>query len=272
MKKKSESEKDNNLLFLADYIFEKVFKNYTMKQWWISAEEIDPNVMNRVPISISRDNRYFPHHKYQWMPMKWYTKMFEKMLDSPKIKVFLNTKFSDVKNNFEYENLYFTWSIDEFFDYKYWKLWYRKTLYDIETLNIQSYQENSVVNYPNDYEHTRITEFKKFYPNSEFFTYDKTVICKEIPWIWEIDAYPISSTKNHKLLEKYQEENKDSNVKFIWRLWSYSYLDMDKSIKQVFDLLQKENNSLSNFVWRMWGFNYFDKNKIINQIFKVFQI
>ena len=237
LRQKSESENDKNLSFLADYIFEKVFKNYTMKQWWISAEEIDPNVMNRVPVVISRDNRYFPHHKYQWMPVNWYTKMFEKMLDSPKIKVCLNTKFSDIKDEIEYEKLYFTWSIDEYFDYKYWKLWYRKTLYDLETLNIQSYQDNSVVNYPNDYEYTRITEFKKFYPNSPTFNCNKTVICKEIPWIWEIDAYPISSPENHELLKKYQSENKDSNVKFVWRLWNYSYFDMDKTIKNVLDLI-----------------------------------
>ena len=239
LKEKSRIENDKNLSFLADYIFEKVFKNYTMKQWWISADEIDPNVMNRVPIVISRDNRYFPHHKYQWMPVGWYTKMFERMLDNPKIKVCLNTKFSDIKDGIEYEKLYFTWSIDEYFDYKFWRLWYRKTLYDLETLNIQSYQENTVVNYPNDYEFTRITEFKKFYPNSPTFNCNKTVICREIPWIWEIDAYPISSPENQELLKKYQEENVDLNIKFVWRLWNYSYFDMDKTIKAVLDLFYK---------------------------------
>ena len=236
LREKSKSQNDENLSFLADYIFEKVFKNYTMKQWWISADEIDSNIMNRVPVVISKDNRYFPHHKYQWMPLGWYTKMFEKMLDNPNIKVCLNTKFSDIKHEIEYEKLYFTWSIDEYFDYKYWKLWYRKTLYDLETLNIQSYQENSVVNYPNDYEFTRITEFKKFYPDSSTFNCNKTVICREIPWIWEIDAYPISSLENQELLKKYQNENTDSNVKFVWRLWNYSYFDMDKTIKNVLDL------------------------------------
>jgi len=235
---KSESENDKNLSFLADYIFEKVFKHYTMKQRWISADEIDPNVMKRVPIVISRDNRYFPHHKYQGMPEKWYTRMFEKMLDHPKIKIMLNTKYSDIKNEIQFDTLYFTWSIDEYFDYKYGKLWYRKTLYDLETLNIQSYQENAVINYPNDYEYTRITEFKKFYPNSSTFSCNKTVICREIPWIWEIDAYPISSPENQELLKKYQEENKDSKVKFVGRLGNYSYFDMDKTIKNVLDLFR----------------------------------
>jgi UDP-galactopyranose mutase len=65
LREKSKKENDKNLSFLTDYIFEKVFKNYTMKQWGISAEEIDSNVMNRVPIVISKDDRYFSHHKYQ---------------------------------------------------------------------------------------------------------------------------------------------------------------------------------------------------------------
>ena len=236
LKEKSKSENDKNLLFLSDYIFEKVFKNYTIKQWWISAEEIDPKVMNRVPVVVSKDDRYFPNHKYQWMPINWYTKMFEKMLDNENIEICLNTKFRDIKDKIEYEKLYFTWSIDEYFDYKYWKLWYRKTLYDIKELNIQSYQENSVINYPNDYEYTRITEFKKFYPNSITIDYNKTVICREIPWIWEIDAYPISSKENQEILEKYKQETINLNVNFLWRLWNYNYLDMDKTIKSVLDI------------------------------------
>jgi UDP-galactopyranose mutase len=54
-------------------------------------------------------------------------------------------------------------------------------LYDLETLDIGAYQENSVINYLNDYDYTRITEFKKFYPNSSIFNCNKTVICREIP-------------------------------------------------------------------------------------------
>lgn len=270
LKGKSESENDENLSFLADYIFEKVFKNYTMKQWWISAKEIDSNVINRVPVAISKDDRYFSHHKYQWMPVEGYTKMFEKMVDDPKINIYLNTKFNDIKDKIEYEKLYFTWSIDEFFDFKYWRLWYRRILYDIETLNIPSYQKNSVVNYPNDYKYTRITEFKKFYPESESFNCNKTVICREFPWIWEIDAYPILSKENLKLLERYQKNNKDSNVKFIWRSWSYSHLDMDKAINQVFEILKKEDN-LIRFAWRLWNYGYFSVNKVSEQVFKVLE-
>lgn len=237
LREKAKAESNEDLQFISDYIFEKVFKNYTMKQRWISAEEINPNVMNRVPILISRDNRYFPKNKYQGMPVGWYTKMFEKMLDNTNIKVLLNTNFNDIKDDIEYEKLYYTWSIDEFFDYKFWKLEYRKTLYQLEEYDLQSYQENTVINYPNDFEYTRITEYKKFYPMSPTYDVEKTVICKEIPWKWNIEAYPIENEKNMELLNKYISITPE-NVVFLWRLWNYKYFDMDKTIKSVLDYIK----------------------------------
>lgn len=237
LREKAHNENNKELSFIAEYIFEKVFKNYTIKQWWIKAENINQEVLKRIPILISRDDRYFSHNKYQWMPINGYTKMFENMLNNKNIKVLLNTDYKDVINEIKYENLYFTWPIDEYFDFKYWKLDYRKTLYKLETYNKQSFQENIVINYPNDYEYTRITEFKKFYPNSSTFNINKTVICKEIPWIWDIEAYPVETIENLKILEKYKiEASKLKNVYFLWRLANYKYFDMDKTIKNILDI------------------------------------
>ena len=236
LREKAKKENNKELSLLAEYIFEKVFKNYTIKQWQISAEDINPEVLKRVPVIISKDDRYFPHNKYQWMPKYWYTNMFKKMLDNKNIKVLLNTDYKDIISEIKYEKLYFTWPIDEFFNFKYWKLDYKKTAYKLETYNKKSFQENIVINYPNDYEYTRITEFKKFYPNSSTFNIEKTVICKEIPWIWDIEAYPVETKENLEILEKYKKEaNKLKNILFLWRLANYKYFDMDKTIKNVLD-------------------------------------
>lgn len=236
LRNKANEIKDKNLQFIADYIFEKIFKNYTIKQWWISADDINQDILKRVPVLMNKDNRYFPHNKYQWMPQDWYTKMFEKMLDSKNIKIMLNTDYKDIINDIKYERLFFTWPIDEFFDYKYWKLDYKKTLYKLEEYDKQSYQENIVINYPNDYEYTRITEFKKFYPHSPTYNINKTVICKELPWVWDIDAYPVETDENLKILEKYKNEaNILKNIYFLWRLADYKYMDMDKTIKNALD-------------------------------------
>src|SRR5690606_8633660 len=64
--KLSESD-DEDLKFLSKYIYEKVFLNYTLKQWGLKPEDLDPTVTGRVPIYISRDNRYF-QDQYQGMP------------------------------------------------------------------------------------------------------------------------------------------------------------------------------------------------------------
>jgi len=239
IKERAEKENNDELSFLANYIYEKIFKFYTMKQRGIEENEIDPEVMKRVPIVISRDDRYFPNQKYQWMPSEWYTKMFERMLDNEHIKIMLDSDYKDIIWEIEYEKLFVTSPIDEFFDYKYWELWYRKTLFKFETLDVQSFQDAVTVNYPNDYEWTRITEMKKFYPLSPTYNLNKSVILKEYPWIWEIKSYPIRTNKDLEILEKYENEAKSlDSVYFVWRLANYKYRDMDKTIKNVLDLVK----------------------------------
>ncbi len=242
LKEKAKEVWDNNLKFIANYVFEKIFKNYTIKQWWIKPEEIDLEVLKRVPILISKDWRYF-QDKYQWMPKYWYTKMFETMLNNPRIKILLNTDYKEVINQIEYKKMFYTWPIDYFFNYKYWKLEYRKTLYKFEAVDKKEFQPVAVVNYPNDYEFTRITEFKHFYKNSPTYNIKKTVICKEYPWIWKIEAYPVLNEKNLTIFKKYKfEAKKLKNIYFIWRLAEYRYYNMDQAIKNVLDFF----NSIYN--------------------------
>lgn len=62
---------------------------YTMKQWGKSPKEIDPAVSGRVPVLLSRDNRYF-QDTYQGMPKDGYTQIFEQMLDYEGIELRLD--------------------------------------------------------------------------------------------------------------------------------------------------------------------------------------
>ena len=86
---------DKEIKWLADYIYEKVYLNYMEKQWEVKPEELDASVTERVPVYISRDNRYFKD-RYQMMPKNGYTEMFKKMLDNPKINIMLNTNAFDL--------------------------------------------------------------------------------------------------------------------------------------------------------------------------------
>lgn len=235
LREKAKEVSDKNITFIADFVFEKIFKNYTIKQWGIGADEIDQNVLKRVPILISKDDRYF-QDTYQWMPEFGYTKMFENMLNNKHIKILLNTDYKDIIEDIQFENLFFTWPIDEYFWYKYGKLDYRKTLYQFDSHEEESFQDYSVVNYPNDYEFTRITEMKKFYPNHPTFGIKKTVTCTEYPGIWEINAYPIENSENLDILERYKIEAKTlKNIHFLWRLANYKYFNMDQTIKNILD-------------------------------------
>jgi UDP-galactopyranose mutase len=244
-------EEDTDLKFLANYVYDKVFKNYTAKQWGLKPEDIDPQVTARVPIYISRDNRYFTD-KYQVIPKEGYTKIFEKMLNHPNIKIMLNTDFKETID-IDYENkkifflgqelkgkLIFTGMIDELFNFKYGYLPYRSLDLKFETIDEEYYQEAPVINYPNDYDFTRITEFKYIHPIKS----DKSTILMEYPKNYEpnkdIPYYPVFKKENQELYNRYKEEaGKFNNLILIGRLADYKYYDMDDAIKRALEVFEE---------------------------------
>ncbi len=231
---------DKDLNFLAHYIYEKVFFNYSEKHWGMSLEQLDSFVSSRVPILIGRNPNYF-HDTYQGIPMSGYTSLIENMLDNQNIEVRLSVDSSEIispNNCGDFKRVFNTASIDEFFGYKYGKLPYRSIRLDITELDIPYYQSNSVINYPCNYDFTRIHEFK-YYLNKNC---DKTVIAKEYAEDFEIDknerCYPILNTYNQELYKKYQEDVKSiKNLIFLGRLGEYKYYDMDKAIARVLDVI-----------------------------------
>lgn len=241
---------DSDLKFLADFIYEKVFLNYTIKQWGVTPEEIDPEVTGRVPVSFSSDNKYF-NDKFQFIPSHSYSKMFESLIENPNIKLLLNTDYNEViKMNFETHQisflgkefkgkLIFTGRIDEFFEYKFGKLPYRTLDLKFETIDKPYFQESTVVNYPNDYSFTRISEFKHLYNIKSV----KTTILKEYPREFEerdIPYYPYFTKSAKEIYNKYLEYSKKfENVTFIGRLAEYKYYDMDDVVKRALEIFDE---------------------------------
>lgn len=233
---KNESDKD--LKFIADYIYQNMFENYTCKQWGLKPDEIDPSITSRVPIVISRDNRYF-HDKYQGIPINGYSKMIENILKHPNIKLELNTDYKDICSK-KYDRIFYSGSIDEFFDYKYGQLPYRSLDFDIQTINKEYYQNTSMVNYPNNYDFTRITEHKYFLDEKS----DKTVISVEYPQPFILGKneryYPIKNSETDDLYSKYKEEaSKIQGLYFIGRLGEYKYYNMDQAVERIFEIFEK---------------------------------
>ncbi|MFA5125798.1 MAG: UDP-galactopyranose mutase [archaeon] len=231
-----ELRKHNNVLIreLADYVYNNIFLNYTIKQWDLKPDEIDLSVTARVPVFVSKDDRYF-QSKWQGIPEKGFTEMLNKMLDNPKIKIILSTDYKKIISNYKYKKLFYTGPLDYFFDYKYGKIKYRKIELKFENNNVYSFQENSVINYPNEFDYTRITEFNKFL----FIKNKNTVIAKEFPsWEKGFEAYTLQTEANQRIINKYLEEiNKLDNVVFLGRLAECKYYDVDGTIKKVLEVL-----------------------------------
>src|SRR5699024_9596296 len=100
-------------------LYEKMFKYYTKKQWDKYPEELNASVLDRIPVRLNKDDRYFTD-KYQALPENGYTKIFEKMLAHKNIEVQLNTDYFEVRNSLpEFEKIFYTGPIDQFFDFKY---------------------------------------------------------------------------------------------------------------------------------------------------------
>ena len=216
-------------------IYEKIFESYTRKQWGVDPSELDTSVISRIPIRLNRDTRYFAD-KYQGMPKHGYTKMCENMIKNKNIKIMLNTEYKELIDQIQYETLIYTGPTDEFYDYKHGKLAYRSIQFQFETMDKKDFQEAPVVNYPNDYDYTRITEFKKL----TWQEHNKTTICKEFPCAEGEPYYPFP-TKEHKAQFALYEEDmkKETNVIFLGRLAEYRYYNMDAVVRRALDLFEQ---------------------------------
>lgn len=242
-----QKQEDEDLQFLAQYIYDKVFLYYTTKQWGTSPDEVDSAVTARVPVYISCDERYF-QDVYQGIPIGGYTQMIEKMLDHPNIEVRLNTHYKDLKESFK--SIFWTGSIDEFLDYKYGVLPYRSVYFELEEHNVEYYQNGAVVNYPCNYDFTRIHEYK-YYLND---TAPRTVIAKEYSQAFELGKndryYPIAGEKSEALYGRYLHEVSTlSNVYFLGRLGDYKYYDMDKAVKRALEVVEIANRDAYPSNW-----------------------
>jgi UDP-galactopyranose mutase len=216
-------------------LYEKFFRGYTRKQWGLDPSELDAGVTARVPTRTNRDDRYFTD-TYQAMPLRGYTRMFEKMLDHPNIKVMLQTDYREIAGFVPYREMIYTGPIDEFFDFRYGKLPYRSLEFCFETLDVPVYQPAPVINYPNDYAYTRITELK-YLTGQE---HPKTTIVTEYPRADGDPYYPVPRPENAERYKQYKAlADAMPNVHFVGRLATYKYYNMDQVVAQALAVYQR---------------------------------
>jgi UDP-galactopyranose mutase len=234
--------KEAALARVGPVLYEKIFRDYTKKQWDKYPEELDAEVLNRIPVRTNFDGRYFSDI-HQGLPSEGYTPLFEKMFDHPNITVKLNTDFFDVKETLgEYEKLFYTGQIDQYFGYRHedlGKLEYRSIKFVEETHDKEFYQEGPVINYPGlEEKFTRIVEYKHITKQE----HPKTTISKEYSTDEGEPYYPVPNPRNRAIYESYRKEaealEKDG-VYFVGRLANYKYFNMDQAFKNALDLYAK---------------------------------
>lgn len=234
-------------------LFEAFIMNYTAKQWQTPAEELPPEIIKRLPVRYTYDNRYFSN-PHEGLPVKGYEAWFQNMIKAggDNIEVRLETDyFSDpeiAKLREEKIPTIYTGPIDQFYDYQFGELSWRSLELKKEIVDTHDFQGCPVMNYADlDAEYTRIHEFKHFHPerheNGYADDYNKTVIVREYSKTWQRGDepyYPVNTAENAEKLAKYQElAAKDTHVLFGGRLGEYAYYDMDKTFTSALEAFKK---------------------------------
>jgi UDP-galactopyranose mutase len=220
-------------------LYEKFFRNYTRKQWGLDPSELDSSVAGRIPVRFDRDDRYFTD-TFQAMPLEGFTRMFERMLDSDNITIRTSVEFADIARAYPGSKTIFTGPVDEYFGFRYGPLPYRSLEFKHETYNQERFQPAAVVNYPNDHDYTRVTEFKYLTGQQSA----KTSVVYEYPRAEGDPYYPIPRPENAALYARYKElADRRPDVHFVGRLATYKYYNMDQVVAQALVTYRKILNA-----------------------------
>jgi UDP-galactopyranose mutase len=216
-------------------LYEKFFRGYTRKQWSLDPSELDASVAARVPARADHDDRYFTD-EFQAMPLHGYTRLFERMLDHPNIRIMLNTDFRQIVGEVDYRRMIYSGPVDAFFGYRFGKLPYRSLEFKFETHDREVFQPGAVVNYPNEHAYTRITEFKYLTGQS----HSKTTVVYEFPKSEGEPYYPVPRAQNAELYRRYKAlADATPDVHFVGRLATYKYYNMDQVVAQALALVER---------------------------------
>ncbi len=211
-------------------LYNKFFRGYTRKQWGLDPSELDASVTARVPTRTNRDDRYF-EDSFQAMPRHGYTRMFERMLAHPNIRLMLSTDYRDVAGLLPWRHMVYTGPVDVFFGHRHGRLPYRSLEFRHETLPQAQLQAVGTINHPNDSPYTRVTEFKHLTGQAHPWT----SVVYEHPRADGDPYYPVPRAENQALYRLYEAEAErlQQQVTFVGRLATYRYYNMDQVVGQA---------------------------------------
>jgi UDP-galactopyranose mutase len=234
---------DRAVSLIGRPLYDAFVRGYTEKQWQTDPRELPPEIISRLPVRYTFDNRYF-NDTYEGLPVHGYTAWLERMADHPLIDVVLDVDYFDVRDAVtEGTPVVYTGPLDLYFDHAEGRLGWRTLDFEQEVLPVGDFQGTSVMNYADsDVPWTRIHEFRHFHPERDYPT-DRTVIVREYSRTAEESDepyYPISTPADRQMLQRYrQRAAAEPDVWFGGRLGTYQYLDMHMAIASAMTLCDK---------------------------------
>lgn len=219
-------------------IVDTFIRPYTKKMWGMDIDEIDPDILSRVPIRDDMNEFYFPNDTYQFMPLHGYTKLFENLLNHENISIYLNTDFThDMEDN--YDHVFNSMPIDLYYDYKFDELPYRSIKFHMVNLPIPKLLPVTTINFTHTGPYTRMTEWCNIPHHG--YNDQMTTITYEEPCDYKDNNYeryyPVKDkdgiNRERYKLYKSIENNK---VTFIGRCGLYAYLDMHQAVSSALSI------------------------------------
>jgi len=232
---------------MGHHLYELFFRGYTRKQWKREPCELDASVCGRIPIRTNRNDAYLKE-QFQCLPADGYHVLFNNIASAcgKRLTLLLHTDYRDVTKRIDHRHLFFTGAIDDYYQYRFGPLPYRSLRFEKEYFNAKQlatrlvmsgklgfWQPELQVNYPNDYEFTRIVEMK----HATGQNCAGSTIVREFPADWQQGDdpyYPVPSEESQRLYERYKLlADADDNVTFLGRLGTYKYYNMDQVTAQA---------------------------------------
>ncbi len=234
---------------IGEPLYNAFIKGYTAKQWQTDPRELGADIISRLPVRYTYDNRYFSD-TYEGLPTDGYTAWLERMVDHPNIALSLATDFFDTTQPWNKEAtvgqlpIVFTGPVDRYFDFAHGELSWRTLDFESEVVPIGDFQGTSVMNYADpDVPFTRIHEFRHFHPERDYPT-DATVIMREFSRFADRSDepyYPVNAAQDRERLLAYRDLARgEKDVVFGGRLGTYQYLDMHMAIASALNTFDTE--------------------------------
>jgi UDP-galactopyranose mutase len=240
---------DKAISLIGRPLYEAFVRGYTEKQWQTDPRQLPADVISRLPVRYTFDNRYF-NDRYEGLPTDGYTAWLTRMAGTPGITVRVNVDYFAVRHLIPAGvPVVYTGPVDRYFDYQDGELSWRTLDFDMEVLDVGDYQGTAVMNYADaDVPWTRIHEFRHFHPERLNYPTDRTVIVRE--YSRRADRadepyYPVNTPQDRAILSRYRERAAaEQDVYFGGRLGTYTYLDMHMAIASAFALVDNRLGGL----------------------------